>query len=239
MRNLARFLLIGCLVAWPVAAQRGGHGGGGFHGGGGGFHGGYGGFHGGGIRGGYGGFRGGYGGYRGYGRYGRGYYGYNRYGWGFGYSPYSWYWPYDDWGWGYPYYDYPYYGYSYPSYGYGYGSSYAYPAYSYGYSNSPVVVYQSNPAPVTVYEPPRPARPETREYDQSSSRSNEKPIYLIAFQNQSNIRAAEAYWVTDGTLHFITLQHEQRRAPLNTVDRALTTRLNRERHVDLRLPESD
>ena len=222
MRNLARFLLIGCLVAWPVAAQRGGGGhGGGFHGGSG--------FHGGGFS---GGFRGGYGGFRGYGGFGRGFYGYNRYAFGFGlgFYPYS-YWPY--------YYDYGYPYYNYPYYGYGYGYSYPYPAYDYGYSSSPVVVYQSNPAPVTVYESPRTARPQTREYAESSSRGNEKPIYLIAFRNQNNIRAAEAYWVTDGTLHFITLQHEQRQAPLDSVDRSLTSRLNRERHVDLRLPESD
>jgi hypothetical protein len=43
------------LTTEPLLAQRGGHGGGGFHGGGGGFHGGGGGFHGGGS---YGGFRG-------------------------------------------------------------------------------------------------------------------------------------------------------------------------------------
>jgi len=236
MQNFARFLLIGCLVAWPVAAQRGGGGhggGGGFHGGGGGgFHGGGGGFHGSGGFGG-GGFRGGYGGFRGYGGFGRGYYGYNRFGfgfgWGLGYYPYSWYWPYYDWG--YPYYDYPY-------YGYGYGNSYPYASYDYGYSSSPVVVYQSNPAPVTIYESPRAARPETRDYRPSSSQGYEKPIYLIAFKNQSNIRAADTYWVTGGTLHFITLQHEQRQAPLDSVDRVLTSRLNRERHVDVQLPET-
>jgi hypothetical protein len=57
------------LTTEPLLAQRGGHGGGGFHGGGGGFHGGggYGGFHGGG---GYGGFHGGGGGFHGGGGYG-------------------------------------------------------------------------------------------------------------------------------------------------------------------------
>lgn len=225
MRNVARFLVIGCLVLLPVAAQRGGgghgggfHGSGGFHGGGGGFHGG--GFYGGGFRGGYGSFRGGF---------GRGFYGFGRgfYGFGLGFYPYS-YWPY-------------YYDYGYPYYGYpGYGYSYPYASYDYGYSGAPVVVYQSNPAPATLYESPRTVQPETREYSPGpSAHSTEKPIYLIAFKNQDNIRAAEAYWVTGGTLHFITLQHEQRQAPLDSVDRALTNRLNRERHVDFHLSATD
>lgn len=235
MRNVARFLIIGCLAIFPVAAQRGGGGhGGGFHGGGGGgFHsGGSGGFRTGGFVGsgfrGYGGFRGGYGGF------GRGFYGRNRYFFGFGlglgFYPYS-YWPY--------YYDYGYPYYGYPNYGYGYG--YPYSSYDYTYSGAPAVVYQSDPAPpVTIYESPRAARPETRGYSPAPSAYNaEKPIYLIAFKNQDNLRAAEAYWVTGGTLHFITLQHEQRQAPLDSVDRSLTNRLNREHHMDFHVPATD
>jgi uncharacterized protein (TIGR03000 family) len=86
----------------PALAQRGGHGGGGFHAGG--YHGGYGGYHGG-----YGGYRGYYGGYGGY----RGYYGGYR---GYNVRPYY----YGNW-------YYPYYGSGYYPY-YGYGSSY-YPYY--------------------------------------------------------------------------------------------------------------
>ena len=246
MRKLAQFLVIGCLVAWPAVAQRGGGmRGGGFHGGGGGFHGGGGGFHsggfagsgfrGGGFRGGYGGgFRGGYGGFRGGYGFNHGFYGRNRFFFGLGFYPYS-YW--GGYGWGYPYYGYPYGGYysdPYPYYDYGY----QYP--SYGYSSPSVVVYQSDPAPpATVYERPSHARPEVREYRESWSQGNEKPIYLIAFKNQDNIHAAEAYWVTGGTLHYVTLQHEQKQAPLDSVDRAFTERLNRERHVEFHLPGPD
>ena len=64
----------------------------------------------------------------------------------------------------------------------------------------------------------------------------EKPIYLIAFKNQDNIRAAEAYWVDGGTLNHVTLQHERKQAPLVSIDRAFSYRLNRERHIDFRLP---
>jgi hypothetical protein len=243
MRTFTKILLAGCLLVLPVTAQRGGGmRGGGAHGGGGGFHGGGGfsrgsAFRGGSsFRGGYGGFRGGFRG--GYGGYNRGFYGGNRFFFGFGSYPYGYsYWPYYDWGYPY-YYGYPssYYNYGYPAYGYNYApSSY----YDYGYSQAPqVAIYQSEPAaPVTVYESQRPARSEIREYRDSSSPRNEKPIYLIGFKNQDNIRAAEAYWVAGGTLHYVSLQHEQKQAPLESVDRAVTYRLNHERHVDFRLPD--
>ena len=215
-----------------------GGGGGGFNGGGGfrggGFNGG-GGFRGGGFNGGGGfrgggigigrssGFRGGYGGYGGYyGGYG-GYYSpyfYSGYGLGYGYSPW-----YSD---------------------YGYNS---YPDYSYP-------VYQSSPNVTVVYAPPAPApapstvyverpNPATREYDQygqqtnrpTSSADSAAPVYLIAFRDHS-IRAAAAYWAEGGTLHYVTLEHEQKQAPLNTVDRDLSGQLNRERRIAFSLPAS-
>ena len=60
-------------------------------------------------------------------------------------------------------------------------------------------------------------------------------IYLLAFTDHV-IRAAEAYWVDGKTLHYITLEHEQKQAPLDTVDRDLSLQLNRERHVAFSLP---
>src|SRR5579872_5959014 len=223
MRCVAQFLLY-CLLAWPAAAQRGGgHGGGGMHGGGGhgGFHGGSGGFRGGGSRGarGYGGFSGHRGFRNGYFR--------NRffYGAGFGVWPYF-------WGWDYPYWDSGYYGdysYSQPTSNYGYGSGYS--------SSPPIVIYQSLSAPPEV------AHPEMHDYRKPepslSQNNNEPPLYLIAVKGQENIRAAQAYWIDDGTLHYVNLQHEQKQIRLDSVDRALTLRLNRERHVDFRLPPAD
>ena len=96
------------------------------------------------------------------------------------------------------------------------------------------MIYQSQP-PVNLYETP--AQPEIREYPETSlPKGNEKPIYLIAFKGQSNIRAAQAYWVTGDTLHFVTLQGEQRQAAVSSIDRALTARLNHDRHVEFLLP---
>jgi hypothetical protein len=122
------------------------------------------------------------------------------------------------------------------------------------------------PAPSTVYqERPNPA---TREYDQygqqtnrptssadsaapalswsyngqwsnrpTSSADSAAPVYLIAFRDRS-IRAAAAYWAEGGTLHYVTLEHEQKQAPLNTVDRDLSGQLNRERRIAFSLPAS-
>ena len=39
-------------------------------------------------------------------------------------------------------------------------------------------------------------------------------------------------------LHYVTLEHEQKQAPLNQVDRDLSVQLNRERRVAFSLPAS-
>jgi hypothetical protein len=60
-------------------------------------------------------------------------------------------------------------------------------------------------------------------------------LYLIAFTD-GVIRAALAYWVDGDTLHYIDLKREQKQAPLTTVDRAFSRRLNRDRGVQFHLP---
>jgi hypothetical protein len=68
-----------------------------------------------------------------------------------------------------------------------------------------------------------------------SGTSSASPIYLFAFKDHS-IRAAAAYWVDGTTLHYVTLEHESRQVPLDSVDRELSNQLNRERRVQLSLP---
>jgi len=229
-----------CLLAGSALAQHhGGGGGGGFRGGSGG-----GGFGGGAVRGGgsvFGGgssflhpttrggigFFNGRGFYGGYG-YGRGFYGsslyYPYFGFGLGYG----YWP--------DYYD-PYY---YGPYGYGgyAGGGYA----SYQTSPNVTVIYPQQTAEAAPPPPPERARPVTREYDQygqevrpGGAAGGGSPVYLVAF-NDHVIRAAAAYWVDGKTLHYVTLQHEEKQAPLDTVDRSLSLQLNRERQVPFQLP---
>jgi hypothetical protein len=221
-----------CLFAGGLMAQRGG--GGARGGGGGGFRGGAsigGGYRGGGSIG--GGYRGG--GYGGYG-YGRGLYGY-----GYGRGLYGYGWPGFYWGWD------PYYGYADDPFAYNYSPyTYSYPSYSTGYappveySPSPnvTVIYPAAPQTQPVYTGP--AQPQMRTYDQYGQEvqpppSIGSPIYLIATKDQT-IHAAAAYWVDGGTLHYVTLQHEEKRVALDSVDRGLSLQLNRERRVAFNLP---
>ena len=239
MKLVLRIALCCTLAAGIALAQRGGggHGGGGVgHSGGGGIGhsggiggGGYG--HGGGVGGGYG-HSGGYGGY--YGGYGGYYGGYRGYYGGYG-GYYGGYYPYLGFGLGYGY------GYSpwYSDYTYSSYPSYSYPVYE---PSPSVTVVQAPPAQSVYVERPNSV---TREYDQYGQQTNRPAatanagptLYLIAFRDQS-IRAAAAYWTEGAMLHWVTLEHEHKQAPLNTVDRDLSGQLNRERRVAFSLPAS-
>jgi hypothetical protein len=206
-----------CLLAAGAGAQRR-SGGGGFH------RGAVGGFHGGGFVG--GGFRGGFaGGFRGYS---------SPYLYGYPWYRNSYYYP--------GYFDYSPYTSTYP-----YISNYAYPAYDYNVSPNVTVVYAQQPAPAPAAAPvPVPvytnvATPSGHTYDQYGQEvkpresSNDAPIYLVAMKNQT-IYAAAAYWVDGKTLHYVTLQHQEKQAPLDQVDRSFSQQLNRERGVAFHLP---
>ncbi len=218
-------------------------GGGGFRGGmgGGGFRGGMGG---GGFRGGFvgGGFRGGFN----KGGFSKGFFvrGFNR---GFSsiffngfYSPYVYSYPYIGSYAYWPYYD------SYGYGGYGYPADYGYSSPAYNSSPNVTVVYPAQPQTTTSVYVER-AHPEMREYDEygqevhpsapaPTSGTASSPIYLLAFKDHV-IRAAASYWVEGRTLHYVTLEHDERQVPLGDVDRSLTLQLNRERHVTVQLPQ--
>lgn len=236
-------IAFGCvLIAFPLFARGGGGGGG--HAGGGGMHAG-----GGGMRGGGGGFRGGGafrgGAFRGGGfRGARGFRGFRgRYGYGYGlYGGF----------WGYPWIyggdldfldseDCAFWNDCYGNIGYGYGDNGYYPPYApYAPSYSepaPGVVIISNQLPpqqAVVQEPPRPevwnAPPTT-----TQAKKYEEPLYLLAM-NDGTIRAVLAYWVDGKTVHYVTMDHEQKTTPLGSLDRGLSERLNRERNVTFNLP---
>ncbi len=190
---------------------------------GGGFQGG-GGFRGGGFRGGgfnNGGFRGGFNrgyGFRGFSNFG--YYPYGLYG-GLWYDPFwSDFWNSDN---------------SYPDYSY----PYQYPYSGYGGSSGPSVMIISNtpyayPAPAVI-EPPEIISAPAAPAPPTQSTKYEEPLYLIA-SHDGTIRAVLAYWVEGMTVHYVTMDHQQREMPLTSIDRPLSDRLNRERNVTFRLP---
>lgn len=234
MRRILPVLLafaVSCvLLAVPASAQRGGgHGGGGGHAGGGmrgGSFGGGRGFSGSGFRGsgGFrsgGGFRGGFRGVGGFrGRYG---YGYGFYGpWLYGglWDPYLW--DSSDWG------DY---GYPYPDYGYGYSA----PSYS---QPSPNVLIISNqqPAPEPAYVVQGPPAPQVWNAPPAEQANKyQDPLFLLAMKD-GTIRAVLAYWVDGMTVHYVTMDHQQKQTPLSSLDHSLSERLNRERNVTFSLP---
>jgi hypothetical protein len=185
-----------------------------------------GGFSGGGSRGGGGfrgsaGFRGGFrgiGGFRGFRGYGGfyypGFYGY--------YDPFWW-----NTGW------------DYGDYGYGYPDSYAAPSPDYGYgSQSPSVVIISNQTPApqpTMYVQPPPAPAVWDAGPTAQAKKYEDTLFLLAMKD-GTIRAVLAYWVEGMTVHYVTMDHEQKQTPLSSLDHSLSERLNRERNVTFRLP---
>ena len=63
----------------------------------------------------------------------------------------------------------------------------------------------------------------------------ESPMYLVALKDHT-IYATPAYWIEGDTLHYVTGQNMHNQVSLDLVDRELTSRLNRERSVDFRLP---
>jgi hypothetical protein len=190
-------------------------------------------FGGGAFRGGGGAFRGGGGGFRGNnfvgGRFGNtrffgGRY-YSNYYLGFGYG-------------GYPYYPYSYYPYSYDPYYYGsyYGSPYYDNAYyDNGYYDNNVgyapQAQQAQPAPPTVINQNigSPGAGTSGSYYRAAD------YYLIAF-NDHTIRAALSYTVDGDQLHYTTREHEEKTAPLSSVDVRFSEQINRDRRVEFRLP---
>jgi len=91
------------------------------------------------------------------------------------------------------------------------------------------------------------ARPMVREYTSDPSGAirlyqpepaaqvpEENPTYLIAFKDHT-IYAALAYWVEDGTLHYVSPLGAHNQVSLDQIDLAFTERLNRERGLDFRL----
>jgi hypothetical protein len=98
-----------------------------------------------------------------------------------------------------------------------------------------VVIYGSQPAP-----PVETAHPSMQVYEPAAAQPAEETppaadFYLFAFKDHS-IYSAVAYWVDGDTLHYFTSGDTHRQAPLSTLDRDLTERLNRESGVKLKLP---
>jgi hypothetical protein len=92
------------------------------------------------------------------------------------------------------------------------------------YSNVPL------PEPGVVATPPAAASP------QAPALADDQPtIFLIAMQDHAIIPVI-AYWVQNGTLHYISLKGEPHEVSADQIDRDFSKQLNRERNVPFALP---
>ena len=98
--------------------------------------------------------------------------------------------------------------------------------------NVTVVYPPAQPPPVVVQVPPDVVimRASPIEYIPVT-----QVTYLIAFKN-SVVRLADQYWVKGKILYYVTTDHQQMTAPLDTVDRTVSQRLNSEQDVVFSLP---
>ena len=94
---------------------------------------------------------------------------------------------------------------------------------------------------ITVVYPPPASPPQvvivnTRPVEaRADLQSPRQTTYLIAFKD-SVVRLADQYWVSGNTLYYVTTDHVKMTAPLYSVDRALSARLNSEQAVWFFLP---
>ena len=96
-----------------------------------------------------------------------------------------------------------------------------------------VVVYPPAAPPATVVMLERPAPVPAERFN--AFLTSQPTTYLIAL-NHDDIRLAEQYWVKSGTLYYLMADHQERTVPVNSLDLALTMRLNSERNVAFSLP---
>jgi hypothetical protein len=90
------------------------------------------------------------------------------------------------------------------------------------YSSAPPAVAQQYPRSAPQYSP-------SPQYQQGET------IFLIAFKDH-RITAAKAYWAEGDVLHYVTREGEHKQAPFDSIDRAFSEQLNRDRHVAFQLP---
>jgi hypothetical protein len=140
---------------------------------------------------------------------------------------------------GYLYYPYAYYPYSYDPYYY--GSYYGAPYYNGGYYDNG---YYGNDVGYVQQAPPaQPAPPTVINQNigtpsagaSSGSFFRAADYYLIAF-NDHTIRAALSYTVDGDQLRYTTREHEEKTAPLSSIDVRFSEQINRDRRVEFRLP---
>jgi hypothetical protein len=64
----------------------------------------------------------------------------------------------------------------------------------------------------------------------------EDPVHFFIALKDGTVHVAVAYWVVDGTLHYLTLEGNHNQVSLDLINRALSARMNEKGRVPLILP---
>jgi hypothetical protein len=88
-----------------------------------------------------------------------------------------------------------------------------------------------NPASgMRMYEAPTPGAANPRR-----AVSDDPTVYLIVFRDHSIIQAL-GYWMENGALHYVSIEHTLNQVSLDLIDRDASQRLNDERGIEFKLP---
>lgn len=110
-----------------------------------------------------------------------------------------------------------------------------------------ILVNQQNvapPAPILVMNPdykPEVAQPVMRVYSATSTpyanfQPSAEKVYLLTLKD-GTLRQAVAFWSEGDSLHYVQPDRKQDKVAFSQLDREATARFNRERGIEIRLPE--
>jgi hypothetical protein len=111
--------------------------------------------------------------------------------------------------------------------------------YGYGNGGAPtIIMLQPIQMPVQAPRPPEIAHAAMHEYHPpaETAGAGQQPVFTLAM-NDGSRHAAILVWVQSGAIYYIEPTGRTAHAPLSTLDRATTQRLNQEKNLELHLPE--
>src|SRR5258708_3315270 len=110
---------------------------------------------------------------------------------------------------------------------------------SYGYGGAPsIIMLQPIQMPMAPPRPPEIAHAAVHEYHPAEpAATGQQPVFTLAM-NDGSRHAAILVWVQNGAIHYIHPTVKTEHAPLSSLDRATTDRLNQEKNLELHLPEA-
>ena len=107
----------------------------------------------------------------------------------------------------------------------------------YGYGGGPnVFVLQPIQIPMAAPRPPEVVRPMLHQYPAGPESAGAQPAFTLAMTDGST-HPAVLVWVQGRVLHYIDPADNRTTVSLSALDRNATERLNREKNLELHLPD--